>query len=122
MKKESKWKKSPAKKLYVIIKGQVVEGENATEVFVNTIKKIGPKKIAELKKFTVDKLPLIVTRKDNRKQMNSLGKRGYVCTHLSTINKKLLLERISRSLKIKITVELITPEITITGENSPKQE
>ena len=106
MEKESKRKKSPAKALKVIIKGKMVEGKKATDVFVNAIKKIGPNKIVELTNFTVDKLPLIVQEKDYRKQMNSLGKQGFVCTHLSTIGKKSLLERIAHSLNLNIKVEV----------------
>ena len=109
MEQESKRKKSPAKKLKVIIKGKAVEGNKATDVFVNAIKIIGPAKIAELNKYTVDGLPLIVSKRDNRKQMNSLGKQGYVCTHLSTIGKKSLLERIGQSLNMKIIVDVIEP-------------
>lgn len=106
MENEFKRKKSPAKTLKVIIKGKMVEGSKATDVFVNAIKMIGPSKIAELGKYFVDGLPLIVSKRDNRKQMNSLGKQGYVCTHLSTIAKKSLLERVCRSLNIKILVEI----------------
>lgn len=106
MEKEFKRKKSPSKTLNVFIKGKKVEGDNATDVFVNTIKKIGPDRIVELTDFKVDKLPLIVQKKDNRKQMNSLGKQGYVCTHLSTIGKKSLLERIAHLLDLKIKVEV----------------
>jgi hypothetical protein len=109
MEKESKRKKSPAKALKVIIKGKMVEGKKATDVFVNAIKIIGPAKIAELNKYTIDGLPLIVSKRDNRKQMNSLGKLGYVCTHLSTIGKKSLLERIGQSLNLKIRVEVEEP-------------
>ena len=90
----------------MIIKGKVVEGNKATDVFVNAIKIIGPAKIAELNKYTVDGLPLIVSQRDNRKQMNSLEKQGYVCTHLSTTGKKSLLERIAKDLNIKIKVEI----------------
>ena len=104
----SKKKKSPAKTLNVIIKGKAVEGKKATDVFVNAIKKIGPNKIAELTNYTIDKLPLIVQKKDDRKQMNSLGKQGFVCTHLSTIGKKSLLERIAKQLGIKIKVEILS--------------
>ena len=109
MEKESKRKKSPAKALKVIIKGKMVEGKKATDVFVNAIKIIGPAKIAELNNYTIDGLPLIVSKRDNRKQMNSLGKLGYVCTHLSTIGKKSLLERIGQSLNLKIRVEVEEP-------------
>ena len=107
MEKESKRKKSPAKALKVIVKGKMVEGEKAPDVFVNAIKIIGPAKIAELNKYIIDGLPLIVSKRDNRKQMNSLGKQGYVCTHLSTIGKKSLLERIGQSLNMKIIVDVI---------------
>lgn len=106
MENELKRKKSPAKNLKVIIKGKAVEGNKATDVFVNAIKIIGPEKIAELNKYTVDGLPLIVSKRDNRKQMNSLEKQGYVCTHLSTTGKKSLLERIAKDLNIKIKVEI----------------
>ena len=106
MDQNAKQKKSPAKTLNVIIRGKSVEGKNATEVFVNTIKTIGPNKIAGLTKYTVDKLPLIVQKKDNRKQMNSLGKDGFVCTHMSTVGKKSLLDRIAQSLSLKIKVEI----------------
>ena len=106
MDNEIKRKKSPAKTLQVIIKGKAVEGNKATDVFVNAIKIIGPARIAELNKYTIDGLPLIVSKRDNRKQMNSLGKHGYVCTHLSTIGKKSLLERIGQALNIKIKVEI----------------
>ncbi len=106
MENEIKRKKSPAKTLKVIIKGKVVEGNKATDVFVNAIKIIGPAKIAELNKYTVDGLPLIVSKRDNRKQMNSLEKQGYVCTHLSTTGKMSLLERIAKDLNIKIKVEI----------------
>lgn len=107
MGKETKRKKSPAKNLKVIIKGKAVEGNKATDVFVNAIKMIGPAKIAELGKYTVDGLPLIVSQRDNRKQMNSLGKQGYVCTHMSTIGKMNILKRICQALNIKIVVEII---------------
>ena len=109
MENELKKKKSPAKTLKVIIKGKVVEGKKATDVFVNAIKMIGPAKIAELTKFTVDGLPLIVSKRDYRQQMNSLGKYGYICTHMSTFGKKSLLERIGQSLNIKIRVEVEEP-------------
>ncbi len=109
MENELKRKKSPAKTLKVIIKNKAVEGNKATDVFVNAIKMIGPARIAELNKYTVDGLPLIVSQRDNRKQMNSLGKQGYVCTHLSTIGKKSLLERIGQSLNMKIIVDVIEP-------------
>ena len=109
MEKEVKRKKSPAKTLKVMIKNKAVEGNKATDVFVNAIKMIGPAKITELNKYTVDGLPLIVSKRDNRKQMNSLGKQGYVCTHLSTIGKKSLLERIGQALNIKIKVEIEEP-------------
>ena len=108
MEQQLKRKKSPSKTLNVIIKGKVVEGKNATEVFVNAIRIIGPNKIAEQTNYTVDKLPLIVQKKDNRKQMNSLGKQGFVCTHLSTIGKKSLLERIAKQFEIKIKVEILS--------------
>lgn len=107
MENESKRKKSPAKTLNVIIKGKTIGGKNATDVFVNSIKKIGPNKVAELANYTVDKLPLIVQEKDNRKQMNSLGKSGFICTHLSTISKKRILKGIAQSLNISIKVEVI---------------
>ena len=106
---EIKRKKSPSKILIVFIKGKEVEGKNATNVFVNAIKMIGPNKIVEQTNFKIDKLPLIVKKKDGRKQMNSLGKQGYVCTHLSTVGKKSLLERIAQSLNIKIKVEIEEP-------------
>ena len=105
MEKEFKRKKSPSKNLIVFIKNKKVEGKNATDIFVNAIKKIGPNKIVEQTNYRVDKLPLIVQKKDDRKQMNSLGKQGFVCTHLSTIAKKRLLERIGQSLNIKIKVQ-----------------
>lgn len=103
----TKRKKSPAKQLRVIIKGKEIEGKYATDVFVNAIKAIGPAKIIELGKYTVDKLPLIVSQRDGRKQMNSLGKNGYICTHMSTIGKKSLLERLGKSLNIKIKVIIV---------------
>ena len=104
-----KRKKSPAKALKVIIKGKMVEGKKATDVFVNAIKMIGPAKIVDLNKYTVDGRPLIVPQRDNRKQMNSLGKHGYICTHMSTIGKKSLLERLGKSLNIKIKVNIEEP-------------
>ncbi len=109
MENEFKRKKSPAKKLKVTINGKMVEGRKATDVFVNAIKIIGPAKIAQLNRFSIDELPLIVFQRDGRKQMNSLGKQGYVCTHLSTVGKKSLLERIAQSLNIKIKVEIEEP-------------
>ena len=109
MENELKRKKSPAKTLKVIIKGKVIEGKNSTDVFVNAIKIIGPAKIAELNKFTVDGLPLVVSKRDYRQQMNSLGKYGYICTHMSTLGKKSLLERIGHSLNLKIRVDVEEP-------------
>jgi len=106
MEKEFKRKKSPSKSLNVFIKGKEVEGKNATDVFVNAIKIIGPNKIVEQTNFKIDKLPLIVQKIDGRKQMNSLGRQGFVCTHLSTNGKKSLLERIARTLNLKIRVEV----------------
>ncbi len=102
-----KRKKGLAKTLTVSIKGKAVEGEKATDVFVNAIKMLGPKKIAGLNKYTVDGLPLIVPNKDNRKQLNPLGKEGFVCTHMSTSGKKSLLERIAQSLNINIKVVIM---------------
>lgn len=104
-----KRKKGLAKTLSVSIKNKAVEGEKATDVFVNAIKMLGPKRIVGLNKYTVDGLPLIVAHKDNRKQLNSLGKEGFVCTHMSTLGKKSLLERIAQSLNISIKVDILEP-------------
>ena len=106
MEENFKKKKSPAKSLKVIIKGKVVEGNKATDVFVNAIKMIGPAKISKFTNYTVDGLPLIVFQKDDRKQMNFIGNQWYVCTHMSTIGKKTLLERIGQALNVKIKVEI----------------
>lgn len=99
-------KKSPSKTLIVTIKGKVIEGKNATDVFVNSIKMIGPAKIARLNKFNIDGLPLIVPKKDYRMQMNSLGTHWFVCTHMSTLGKMSILERIGKFLKIEMVVEI----------------
>ena len=107
MEQKLKKRKSPAKTLRVVINNEVIKGEKATEVFVNAIKKIGPNKIVGLTNYTVDKLPLIVQKRDNRKQMNSLGKQGFVCTHMSTLGKKSILKGIAKSLKIAIEVDVI---------------
>ena len=109
MENETKRKKSPAKKLKVTIKGKMVKGEKATDVFVNAIKMIGPTRISVLNKYTLDGLPLIVPKRDNRKQMNSLGKYGFICTKLKKKKKKSLLERIGQTLNIKIKVEIEEP-------------
>ena len=112
-----KKKKSPSKTLRVVINNKEIKGEKATEVFVNAIKKMGPNKIVELTNYTVDKLPLIVPKRDSRKQMNPLGKYGFVCTHLSTLGKKSILKGIAKSLKIAIEIEVLE-----TNDNQLKQE
>lgn len=105
MKKERKTK-SPAKVLSVTINGKQIQEKNSTETFLMCIKKLGAEKIASLPSIRTGGLPLVVPSMDYRLQMKQLDRKWFVCTHMSTKEKKVLLERIANLLDVKIEIEI----------------
>ena len=97
--------KSPSKALVVRLGNTVIKEPTATETFVAVIKEIGPSVVANLPE--VEGLPLVVPRKDYRMQLSKIDEYWYVCTHMSTANKKSLLERIASKLGLAIEIELV---------------
>ena len=103
---EKRRTKSPAKVLRVTINGKPVKKSNSTETFLACLKNFGLEKVASLSDVCVGGLPLVVTSKDYRLQMKQLEHKWFVCTHMSTLGKKSLLERIAKRLDVKIKVEI----------------
>lgn len=106
MEKKERKKKSPAQVLRVTINRKHIQEKNSTETFLASIKVLGPERVATLTDIRVEGFPLVVLTKDCRMQMRQLGKDWFVCTHMSTLGKKSLLERIAKRLDVKIKVEI----------------
>lgn len=100
-------KKSPALVLRVTVNGQQVQKKNSTETFLECIKIIGIEKIAGMPDIRIGGLPLIVVSRDHRLQMKQLNKKWYVCTHMSTREKKFLLEKIGKKLGVNLKIEIL---------------
>lgn len=99
-------KKSPALSLRVTINRKKIQEKNATETFLSAIKALGPEQVANLQDVRIEGFPLVVSSMDCRMQMKQLGKDWFVCTHMSTLVKKSLLEKIAKRLDVKIKVEI----------------
>ena len=72
------------------------------QTLYNCLKILGPDKIASLKDIRLGGLPLIVRIKDGRRQLKLLDGKRYVCKHMSTKEKVILLKRIANNLNIDI--------------------
>lgn len=99
--------KAPAKILRVTINGEIVLEKNSTETFLACIKTMGADKIASIKDIKARGLPLVVSTKDNRLQLKQLDSKWFVCTHMSTIDKRNMLIQIAKRLGIEIEVEIM---------------
>ena len=99
-------RKSPAKIMEVIIDGEIIREKNSTETFLSVLRILGVEKIASIKDIRVEGLPLVVPSKDWRMQMKKLDDEWYVCTHMSTLGKKRLLELLAQKLGVDICVKL----------------
>jgi len=101
-------KKSAAKQIRVSFgSGLVIEERKPTDTYIKALKEIGLLRISRLNGFIVDGLPLIVKKKDSRKQLRNVDGSWYISTHMCTDAKKKLLERIAEKLKVKLIVEYI---------------
>ena len=102
----NKKKKASAKQIRVSFdSGLVIEEQKPTDTYIKTLEEIGLLRISKLNGFTVDGLPLIVKKKDSRKQLRNVDGSWYVSTHMCTDAKKRIIERIAKELKINLTVE-----------------
>lgn len=99
--------KAPSKALVVRLGDTVINEPTATETFVSAIKLIGPSIVANIPEIKVEGLPLVVSHKDYRMQLSKVDENWFVCTHMSTANKKSMLERIAKKLELEIHVDLI---------------
>ena len=99
--------KAPSKALVVRLRNTVIQESTATETFVAVIKEIGPSKVANIPEIKVEGLPLVVPHKDYRMQLSKIDEYWYVCTDMSTANKKSLLERVANKLELEIEVDLV---------------
>lgn len=102
-------KKSPALVMKVNIAGKRVKEKNSTETFLEVLRILGPQTIASMKEIKVDRLPLVVPKKDYRIQMNELGGGYYACTHMPTMCKKRLLEKIAKKMNVDIRIIINKP-------------
>lgn len=107
MEKKERRTKSPAKVLRVTINGKCIQDVNSTETFLACIKTFGVEKVASLQDVRISGLPLVVTSKDHRRQMKLLKRKWFVCTHMSTMEKKRLLKSIAEKLDMSITIEIL---------------
>lgn len=99
--------KAPSKALAVRLGNTIIKEQTATETFVAVIKEIGPSEVANIPEIKLEGLPLVVTHKDYRMQLNKIDENWFVCTHMSTANKKSMLERIANKLGLDIEVNLV---------------
>lgn len=113
MEDSDKKKKAAAKRIRVSFSSSlVIEERKPTDTYIKALKEIGLMRIIKLNGYTVDGLPLIVKKKDSRKQLRNIDGSWYVSTHMCTDAKKRLIERIAKELKVKLTVEYIELEST----------
>lgn len=71
--KESNKPKSPSKKLRVVLwDGTDICEKNATETFIETIRRLGPYEISIIPDLLVEGLPLVVSKKDYRMQLSKI--------------------------------------------------
>lgn len=99
-------KKSPALTMIVYVAGKKFKEKNSTETFLSVLRFLGAETIASMKDIKVDGLPLIVTQKDYRIQMNKLDDNYYACTHMPTTYKKRMLERLAERMNVDIRIVL----------------
>ena len=104
--KKSRRPKSPAKILIVRMDGETIQSSNSTETFIETVRRIGPERVANLRNIRIEGLPLVVERKDYRMQMSKLDNNWFICTHMPTIAQKRLLEKLCDILCIEIEVNV----------------
>ena len=106
--KELNVKKSrrPTKILIVRMDGETIQASNSTETFIETIRRIGPERVANLRDIRIEGLPLVVEHKDYRMQMSKLDNNWFICTHMPTIAKKRLVEKLCDILGIEIEVNV----------------
>lgn len=101
-------KKSPAKQIKVTFKnGPVISEKKPTDTYLMALITIGLARIAKLEDIVVDGYPLVVKKKDHRKQIRNIDETWYVSTHMCTAAKKRIIERVADKLKIKLEVEFI---------------
>lgn len=99
--------KSKAKILKVQLwDGSIVKEKNATETYIEVIRRLDPEKISMIPELLVEGLPLVVAKEDYRLQINKVDDNWYVSTHMGTNAKKRMLERIARLLGKKIIVSI----------------
>ncbi|GAP21633.1 hypothetical protein [Leptolinea tardivitalis] len=87
--------------------GTQIKEKTAALSFVNAINKIGVERVKSLN-FVVNKIPLVCLYKDKRygPSQYRLGQ-YYIITHSSTLEKKSILQDISKKINEKIEIEIV---------------
>lgn len=98
--------RNPIKALRVRMSdGKIIKDKNATETFCDVIERIGLMKVRALD-IKLSGLNLVSTTKDPNRQQRKVDSL-YIFTNISTATKKKILDRISKTLKLRMTVEVI---------------
>lgn len=94
--------------LSVVLKGKEVQGDNSTEIFVETIKTIGIERVRNLNMIFL-RIPLIDTQKNAiySKNQKEIAPGLYLNTNSNTRKKKLILDQIAKKLGVDIMTTII---------------
>ena len=99
-------KKFTLKRLRVTMDdGEVIERKNGLTTFIEVIDKLGVERVKDLNLIR-NTIPLISTSKDPTHAQHQLGE-YYIVKHMSTKNKKRILDRIAKELQIDLEVEIV---------------
>ncbi len=99
-------KKLTFKRLRVTLSdGEVIERNNGLTTFIEVIEKLGIERVKDLNLIR-NTIPLISTSKDPTHEQHQIGE-FYIVKRMSTKNKKRILDRIAKELKVDLEVELV---------------
>lgn len=87
--------------------GTVIVEKDAKDTLIKSIQKIGIARADSVNDIICDGYPLITNHKDPRKDLSSLGKGWWICTHSNTLTKKRQLDKISEALRLGLKVRII---------------
>lgn len=102
-------KKSPRSTLRITMPdGHIIESRKAKDSFIEAILRIGIDRVRPLG-YTFDGVPLISSIRDSKygNAQTDIGNGWLIITHSSTLNKKKMLEKIAKALRINIKVEIL---------------
>lgn len=104
MEANRKKKISPKQLIIKLWDGTTIQEKNATETFIEVIRKLNPQEVSKLTNIQVEGFPLVVSEKDDRLQLKKVDEQWYASTHMSTDVKKRILYKIAELLNKEIEI------------------